>query len=63
MVMALAAKGKKNKEIAAQLCISANTVKNHKTNMYKKCDGHTLTDLLRFGIEQGVLSVEEVGSK
>jgi hypothetical protein len=31
--------------------------------MYKKCDGHRVTDLLRFGIEQGVLSVEEVGRK
>jgi DNA-binding NarL/FixJ family response regulator len=63
MVMELVAKGKKNKEIAAQLCISANTVKNHRTNIYKKCYGHSLTDLLKFGIEQGVLSVEEVGSK
>jgi DNA-binding NarL/FixJ family response regulator len=63
VILELAAKGKKNREIAAMLCISVNTVRNHKSNMYKKCLGHTLTDLLRFGIEQGVLSADELGRK
>jgi DNA-binding NarL/FixJ family response regulator len=60
-ILVLTAEGKKNKDIAARLCISVNTVRNHKSNMYKKCYGHTVTDLLRFGIEQGVLSTDELG--
>jgi DNA-binding NarL/FixJ family response regulator len=63
VILELTAQGKKNKDIATGLCISVNTVRNHKTNMYKKCYGHTLTDLLRFGIEQGVLSADELGRK
>jgi DNA-binding NarL/FixJ family response regulator len=63
VILELTAAGKRNKDIAEQLCISVNTVRNHKTNMYKKCYGHTLTDLLRFGIEQGVLSMDELGRK
>jgi DNA-binding NarL/FixJ family response regulator len=61
IILELTAQGKKHRDIAAQLCISINTVKNHKTNMYKKCCGHTVTDLLRFGIEQGVLRMDELG--
>jgi DNA-binding NarL/FixJ family response regulator len=63
VILELTAEGKKNKEIGGMLNISVNTVRNHKTNMYKKCYGHRLTDLLRFGIEQGVLSAEELGRK
>jgi DNA-binding NarL/FixJ family response regulator len=63
VILALTAKGIKNREIAARLCISVNTVRNHKTHMYKKCCGHRLTDLLRFGIEQGVLIPEELGRR
>jgi DNA-binding NarL/FixJ family response regulator len=60
VVLELAAEGKKNREIAAMLGISVNTVRNHRTNMYKKCLGHRLTDLLRFGIEQGVIRQEDL---
>jgi RNA polymerase sigma factor (sigma-70 family) len=35
-VLSLVAKGYSNKEIAQELCISVNTVKNHISNIMKK---------------------------
>lgn len=47
-VAVLIAFAKSNKEIASELCIAYNTVKNHIANVYKKTDTHNRFELARF---------------
>jgi DNA-binding NarL/FixJ family response regulator len=53
--------GRKNREIAEALGIAAATVKMHKVNIYRKCGGNTPVDILRYGLRQGVIGLEDLG--
>ncbi|WP_428662730.1 LuxR C-terminal-related transcriptional regulator [Runella sp.] len=52
-VLELMAQGKSIKMIAAQLNISENTVKHHRTNMFHKCQVSNMAELTAKAISQG----------
>ncbi len=54
-VLKLIAEGYKNKEIAADLCISLKTVEKHRANLMKKLDLHNAAALTAYAIEQGLV--------
>jgi DNA-binding NarL/FixJ family response regulator len=54
-VLKLIAEGYKNKEIAADLCISLKTVEKHRANLMKKLDLHNAAALTGYAIEQGLV--------
>lgn len=47
--------GKTSKEIAAELNISENTVKNHRRNILVKTKASSTTELIQIGLDQGWL--------
>lgn len=55
-VLRLLAKGYKNSEIAGQLFLSEGTVKNYISTLYEKFGIKGRTKLMRFAIDQGILS-------
>jgi DNA-binding NarL/FixJ family response regulator len=57
-VLKLIAEGYKNKEIAANLCISIKTVEKHRTNLMKKLDLHSAAALTAYAIEQDLVGTE-----
>lgn len=54
-ILGLIAEGKSNKEIAAELFISVNTVKVHVSNIFQKIEVSSRTEATLFGIEHGVV--------
>ena len=54
-VLQLAAEGLTYAEIAAKLFISPRTAETHRTNMMRKLNLKTQTDLVRFAIRRGIL--------
>lgn len=54
-ILKLAAQGKSNKEIAAQLFISINTVKVHMRNIFEKIGVVSRTEATLYAIEQGII--------
>jgi DNA-binding NarL/FixJ family response regulator len=54
-VLKLIAEGYKNKEIAADLCISLKTVEKHRANLMKKLELHNAAALTSYAIEQGLV--------
>lgn len=56
-VLRLIAEGKSNKDIAELLCLSVKTVMAHRTNIMEKLDLHSSTELVRYAIRQGIVSV------
>jgi len=54
-ILKLIAEGYKNKEIAADLCISLKTVEKHRANLMKKLDLHNAAALTAYAIEQGLV--------
>jgi len=57
-ILKLIAEGYKNKEIAADLCISVKTVEKHRANLMEKLDLHSIQALTTFAIERGIVSRE-----
>ena len=53
-VLQLIAEGLSSKEIAAQLKITFNTVKIHRTNIMNKIGSHKQADLVRYAIKEGI---------
>lgn len=53
-VLQLIAEGHSNKEIAALLNLSANTVHVHRTNLMAKLNVHKQSDLIRYAIKAGI---------
>lgn len=49
--------GKTNKEIADSCNITLTTVNFHRSNIYRKTKSHNITDLLKYGIKNGVIHV------
>jgi len=56
-VLKLLAQGRSHKEIATALDISVKTVDAHCTNIMRKLDLHTLSDLIHFAIRQKVVDI------
>lgn len=57
-ILHLTLEGYNNTQIAEQLSISPRTVATHRTNMMRKLGLKTRTDLIRFALQQGLISVE-----
>ena len=56
-VLRLIAEGKTNKEIAEILFLSVKTVMAHRANIMEKLDLHSRTELVKYAIRQGMISV------
>ncbi len=54
-VLQLVAEGKRTKQIAEDLHISAKTVEAHKRNIKMKLEMHNLSELVRFAIREGLV--------
>jgi DNA-binding NarL/FixJ family response regulator len=50
-ILALVAEYKTSKEIAANLCVSARTVENHRANISNKLEMHGTHALVKFAIQ------------
>jgi two-component system NarL family response regulator len=55
-VLALLASGKRSQQIAEELHISLGTVEVHRRNIMRKLDLHTVADLTRYAIREGLTS-------
>jgi two-component system response regulator NreC len=55
-ILKLIAEGQKNKEIAAYLSISQKTVEKHRSNLMKKLNLHSATQLTVFAMEHGLIN-------
>jgi DNA-binding NarL/FixJ family response regulator len=54
-VLQLIAEGHSNKEIAAQLAVSAKTVETYKLRLMEKLNLRTRVDIVRYALQQGLL--------
>ena len=55
-VLALLAEGKSSSEIAARMCIAASTVEVHRRNIMRKLDLHSVAELTKYAIREGLTS-------
>ncbi len=56
-MLKLIVEGRTAREIADMLVISLRTVEAHKSNLMKKLDIHSRTDLIKFAIRKGLIAV------
>lgn len=56
-ILKLLAEGYTAREIAEILVISVKTVEGHKTNLMSKLDIHNRTDLVKFALRKGIITV------
>jgi DNA-binding NarL/FixJ family response regulator len=54
-VIQLLAEGKTNKEVAARLDISVKTVETHRKHIMGKLDLHSMSDLVRYAIQNRII--------
>lgn len=54
-VLRLVAEGKSSKEVGAALNISAKTAETHRTNIMRRLDCHSVTDLVHYAIRNHVI--------
>lgn len=54
-VIKLVAEGYKNKEIAAYLSLSEKTIEKHRSNLMKKLDLHSASQLTAYAIKNGIV--------
>lgn len=57
-VLQLLAEGKSNREIAEYLSVSPKTVDNHRQRIMEKLDLHTIAELTKYAIRQGLTSLD-----
>ena len=57
-VLQLVAQGMNNRDIAKQLFISENTVKNHIRNILEKLHLHSRMEAVAYGIREGVIEIK-----
>lgn len=57
-VLQLLAEGKSTKEIAEKLYISVSTVDTHRRHIMEKLDLHTVAELTKYAIREGLTSVD-----
>jgi DNA-binding NarL/FixJ family response regulator len=58
-VLQMAAEGKTAAEIARRLSISPRTVELHRSRMMNKLGFHSQTELVRYAIKRGILSIDD----
>ncbi len=58
-ILQLVGEGRNGPEIAIELTISIKTVETHRTNLMRKLDLHSVADLVRYAVRNGIV---EVGS-
>jgi len=56
-VIQLLAEGKTSKEVAATLRLSVKTAETHRTNLMRKLDLHSVADLTRYAVRNGIVQV------
>jgi DNA-binding NarL/FixJ family response regulator len=56
-VLKLVAEGHSNKEVAALLDISVKTAMSHREHIMQKLDLHSRTDLIKFALQKGVITL------
>ena len=61
-VFRLIVSGKSTNEIAAQLNLSAKTVSTHKKNMMTKLAVDSTSDLVKYAVRNGLVSVDGPGN-
>lgn len=54
-ILKLVCEGLNNKEIGEKLYISHRTVDTHRTNLMRKLDVHSVVELIRFAIRNGII--------
>lgn len=59
-IVACIVRGMTNKEVAAQLFISVNTVLTHRKNISRKLDIHSVSGLTIYAIVNGIVKLDEV---
>ena len=57
-VLQLMAEGKSTNQIAESLCVSVKTVEAHRKQMMNKLDIHSVAELTKYAIRQGLTSLE-----
>jgi DNA-binding NarL/FixJ family response regulator len=57
-VLHLAAQGHSATEMAARLFLSPRTVETHRSNLMRKLDLHTQTDLIRYALRRGIIPLD-----
>lgn len=62
-IIANIARGKSNKEIADELCLSVHTVATHRRNICAKLDIHSASGMTIFAILHGLISISEAKSR
>jgi DNA-binding NarL/FixJ family response regulator len=55
-VVQLLAEGKGNKEVGSALGVSVHTAETHRANVMRKLDLHSLTDIVRYAIRNGMIA-------
>lgn len=55
-IIQLLAEGKSTKEVASALNITAKTAETHRTNIMRKLDLHSTSDLVRYAIRNGIVA-------
>ncbi len=60
-ILTLVAEGMTNQEIAEKLVLSVKTVETHRTNLMQKLDLHDRTELVKYAIRKGLISLEPDG--
>ena len=58
-ILSLVASGNSNREIAERLGVSPKTVDNHRTNLMRKLDVHSVAELLNYALREGYLDAAE----
>jgi DNA-binding NarL/FixJ family response regulator len=54
-IVQLLAEGKSSKEVASSLCISVKTAETHRSNIMRKLQLHTVSELVRYAIRRQII--------
>ena len=54
-VLQLLAEGKSSKEVAVELGLSVSTAETHRTNIMRKLDLHSVSDLVRYAVRNNII--------
>jgi DNA-binding NarL/FixJ family response regulator len=54
-IVQLVAEGKSNKEVAVALGVSVKTAETHRTNILRKLDCHTVSEIVRYAIRNKII--------
>ena len=57
-VLLLASEGKTSSQISETLNISTRTAEKHRANIYRKLDINSQTELVRYALQRGIISIE-----